>query len=253
MDPNVNVIQSLVAAARKKCSEIKDADLSWLCKPDAWKSVPYPCIFGGASNRFKIESESDCFSFMGRLALDKLVTGIDEAKKNKKSIVNVLGTKFFGKSHIIAAYVAMRMQACHTRNERPIIFLPYCSSLGKYGGGYLKYAMTLAFAANDNALSAIAQLENTDDMFSWLQGKQFDVAADQRNAIAEKLTEITEEEKKVARDILNRLTMIVTANKCTIMSGFSANNEIMTKFYDKERANEHDILFYGGFDEVRYY
>ena len=97
----------------------------------------------------------------------------------------------------------------------------------------------------------IADLADTpDSLLNWLRDKDFDVAADQRNAIAEKQTELNESQKSTARLIIDQLETIVTANKCTIMSGFSANNEIMTKFYDKERANEHDILFYGGFDGV---
>jgi hypothetical protein len=80
-----------------------------------------------------------------------------------------------------------------------------------------------------------------------LENRDFDVAADQGNDIQEKRTDVREDDKKWANGTMTELKRVVSGNGCHIITGFSANNEIMTMFYNRERS-ETDIEFYGGLD-----
>ena len=117
---------------------------------------------------------------------------------------------------------------------------------------YLKDAMLLAFAAGDNVLAEVAGLpDKTYFLLRWLQTQTFDVAEDQGNDIQEKSL-LYPEQRNAAKLIMATLEKIVTAHQCHIMTGYSANNEIMTVRFFKERK-EVDIMFYGGLEEeVRY-
>jgi hypothetical protein len=160
-----------------------------------------------------------------------------------------MGTKFYGKSHLIAAYVLQRMKAHFTRPKEvhPILFLPKCGDLADFQEVYLKRAMLLAFSADEEQLTEIATLPaNTEALLKWLGDKVFDVAADQGNDIQEK-NHLTPAKKDHANNIMDQLKMIVSDHKCFIMTGYSANNEIMKLKFFKERT-EVDLLFDGGFE-----
>ena len=244
-------LEKLIVKATKKRNEIKDADLTWLTDPRQWKDLPHPSLTGIVSPRFTFEPETGLFSFMGRLALQKL---IDDVASARFPVINILGTQNFGKSHIIAAYVTLRMQACFKRlkDARPILFLPKCGDLATLQELYLKDAMLLAFAADDELLAEIAGLpEKTASLLQWLKGKTFDVAADQGNDIQEKSL-MDPDKLKLAKFTMAALEKIVTSTQCRIMTGYSANNEIMTMKFHKER-NEFDITFFGGLEvKVQY-
>lgn len=117
-------LKKLIVTATKKRDEIKDADLTWLTDPKQWMDFPHPSLTAGyVSPRFKFVPETGLFSFMGRLTLHKLIDGVAHARF---PVINILGTQNFGKSHIIATYVTLRMQACFKSEKglRPILFLP---------------------------------------------------------------------------------------------------------------------------------
>jgi hypothetical protein len=241
-------VERLVTEAKTKRDEIKKADLSWLTKPKRKGKIPHPSLLGKLSDRFCFNKKTGEFEFMGRLALQDLIDGVADSKQN---VINIMGTKYFGKSHIIAAYVTQRMQACFSKqtNARPILFLPKCGDLAEYQEVYLKNAMLLAFAADDEVLSEIAAIpKETNVLLRWLDDKKFDVVADQGNDIQEKsmLDPIL---KQKAKEIMEALKKFVSQHKeCKILTGYSANNEIMTLKFYKERTEE-DLTFYGGFEE----
>jgi hypothetical protein len=239
--------EKLIAKAEKKREAIKMSDMSWLEDPTKRALIPHPSLSGEVSPRFAFERDTGDFMFMGRLSLGKLIAGLTEAKDTK---VNVLGTKTYGKSHIIAAYVAKRMQS-HFKgdaNARPVLFLPKCGDLAKHRALYLKDAMLLAFAADDKQLAEIAALpKETEELLRWLNTKTFDVVADQGNDIEEDCR-LGADVKQKTKHILERLEDIVLSQGCKIVIGYSANNEIMRLKFFKERT-ETDLEFYGGFEE----
>jgi hypothetical protein len=239
----------LIARAVKKRDQIQAADLSRLADPTWMGPVPHPSISDKVSPRFDYNRDTGLFSFMGRSALKTLVDGVQNAKQ---SSINVLGTKFFGKSHLTAAYVAQRLQACYKReaNALPILFLAKCGDLAELDDVYLKDAMLLAFAADGEVLAEIAGLQkDTKTLLDWLDNKAFDVAVDQRNDIEEeRMMHVSNSQITEAKNTLLQLKKITASHRCTMLSGYSANNDIIkTKFY-KERT-ESDVLFYGGLEE----
>jgi len=235
--------------AIKKRDEIKSADCTWFEDPTKCNEIPHPSFREEyLSNRFEYNHDTGCFKFMGRRSVLKLKNGI---QKSHKMAINILGTNLFGKSHIIAAYVVFRMNACFKEESdaHPILFLPQCGDLAKMPGLYLQEAMLLAFAANEEMLGEITTLaRNTDDLLNWLENKTFDVFADQANDLDEKNL-IPPAKKISANDVLDSLQEIVIRHKCKMMKGYSANNEIMALKFDKEKM-EGILTFYGGLEEV---
>jgi hypothetical protein len=245
-EPKKGEQKRLIAKAQAKRDQIKAANLSGLADPKVWTPVPHPSLSPRVSPRFDRDTNG-VFQFMGRLTLEQLEAALVDFKQ---PVMNLMGTKFFGKSHILAAYVAKRMQAYFNdkNNERPILFLPKCGDLASAPTSYLKDAMLLAFAADDELLAEVAQLpEDTATQREWLEDKTFDLIADQGNDIQEKNTRLSDEEKKEARTIVASLTDIVSHRDCFALTGYSANNEIM-QVLPKERS-ELDIEFYGGLEE----
>ena len=235
--------KQLIAEVLEKRKLIREADLTWLTTPTKMGEVPHPSLTD-VSPRFDFDKGTGCFQFMGRQALQKLKDHINNT--TNRSTVNILGTKFYGKSHIIAAYAAQRMQVCFKKEKGaiPLLFLPKLGDLAKLKPQYLKKAMLLTFAGDETLLPQIAELEEIDELLNWLKPKIFDVAADQGNDIEEKQGKAEED----ARELMTQLMGIVSNHKRTIMTGYSANNEIIKIKFTKERT-ETDFEFYGGFDE----
>jgi hypothetical protein len=247
--------QSLIARTLAKRKQIEAANLTVLEDPMFKEPIPHPSINCNlSSDRFKDYTPKEgAFTYMGRVALTKLLDGI---RNSHSSEINVLGTKQYGKSHMLAAYVAQRMQDCFSptkaadRTTRPVIFLPKCSEFAKSPENYLHQAMMLGFAAVEGALEEIARLAE-GDLLAWLQSKVFDVVADQANDLDpnEKLLRISDESKSRASRLLVQLGIICGGHSCFILRGFSANNEIMKTLESTEDV-AHKIQFYGGFSEV---
>jgi len=242
-------VQRLIEEAKQKRDEIRKADLTWLADPHKKGEIPHPSLTA-VSPRFTFLSKGK-FEFMGRSVLKRLTDCVNDANASdgNKVVINVMGTKFYGKSHLIAAFVLQQMQAYFngSANARPILFLPKCGDLAEYQAVYLKRAMLLAFSADEKQLAEIATLPaETNALLTWLSNRVFDVAADQGNDIHEK-NWLSDNQQQAAKGILRSLKQMVSDHKCCIVTGYSANNEIMTVKFYKERT-EVDLLFYGGLE-----
>jgi hypothetical protein len=242
-------IDHQVSEVLHKRDQIVAADLKSIHVPSVESNVPHPAVFCNVTDRFTVKD--GCFTFMGRTKLGELMTTLGSPIH---SSVNLLGTKYFGKSHIIAAYVAKRMQDYFASKEgsRPIIFLSKCGDFAKAPAKYLQCAMMLGFGSDEATIREIAGLQiDTASLLSWLDNRQFDVVADQVNDIDanEEISIVDLTHRSVANDVLYALDVIVTVQKCFRLKGFSANNEIMRSFYNTERSDQ-DIEFNGGFSEI---
>jgi hypothetical protein len=245
--PELSAVQAgLIQRATEMRNRIHDADLAWLSNPEHWDYVPHPCISLARSPRFTFDDDGQ-FSFMGRTALTDLTSQLDSAQNC--AVCNVLGTKEFGKSHLLAAYVAKRMQACFLKKEkaRPVIFLAKCGDLIESRATYLQEAMALAFAGDAGVLDTIARL-STDfvTLLDWLNNREFDVVADQCNDLFEPLHSHDAD----GREAIQRIVKELGTRAGFTINGFSANNEIIKLFKNKERSHL-DVELYGGLnDEV---
>jgi hypothetical protein len=250
--------RSLIAQALNKCREIKSADLTKLTNPLFKGRIPHPSICCNLSDRFiDYNLEEGFFTFMGRAVLTKLIDGIQQRRSSK---ISVLGTKHYGKSHMLAAYVAQRMQDCFAptqadgRTTRPVIFIPKCSEFALSPNTDLQQAMMLSFATVEGALEEIVMLEGEDALIAWLERREFDVVVDQANDLepAERLLRVPEASKARASELLVKLETICRAKNppCFILRGFSANNQIL-KILESQENVDTKIMFYGGFIKVR--
>eukprot|EP00657_Telonema_sp_P-1_P004477 TRINITY_DN2037_c0_g1_i3.p1 TRINITY_DN2037_c0_g1~~TRINITY_DN2037_c0_g1_i3.p1 ORF type:complete len:325 (-),score=59.84 TRINITY_DN2037_c0_g1_i3:128-1102(-) len=183
---------------------------------------------------------------MGRTALTSLIDKMNDPDAKHKPVRNILGTKEFGKSHILAAYVVQRMQACFRKEDRPVIFLANCLDFMDSEALYLRDAMALAFAGDDEQLKAIARLP-TDiiPLLDWLKNKQFDVVVDQCNAMHEPCRSDDADSRKNMQAIVKQLGITAQESSGFVVHGFSANNEIIKLFKTKERSHL-DVDWNGG-------
>jgi hypothetical protein len=232
--------------------------------------VPHPSTGEAVSERFVVD-DNRCFAFIGRSVLADIEHKIEEARKHQRTKINIIGTKEFGKSHVIAALVARMMQVYlmhvnpdgHQKSpsagtlgdaiRRAVLFLPKAGDLCDSRGAYLRDSMLMAFGGDDTQLREIANLgTDVDVLLAWLRNSvDFDLVIDQYNDLKE--TERPTERSRQIKgcELVEALENIAHARGCLVIKGFSANNDISLYMETKEK-NSLCIPCYGGMsDEVQ--
>ena len=155
--------------------------------------------------------------------------------------INIYGTKGYGKSHIIAAVVVKLMQ----ESSRRIVFLPHARDLARAPASYLKEALLLAFARDEEKLKEVAVLKTVQELSEWASEQFFMLFVDQMNSIEDDW-KMAEEDKRFTRNLIKTLFGYAELT----VYGFSANNQTMVHQQVTQRS-ERDVRLFGGFSEVR--
>ena len=186
--------------------------------PDQLHRLPYPVpeLQIGALERFPLDSE-DRFLYMGRRQFAKIWKEVETTRFNE---ITVFGSEGYGKSFILAALVCCLIRDTavfrgkardaragaaagestvvgvpssygnHSRNggRLPrVVYIPNCDMLLSSFAMTLQAAFILAYADDDRAMVAIADLETTTAFSNWvgLRGTtdEFIFVLDQHNAL----------------------------------------------------------------------
>ena len=217
---------------------IEETDTSKLSDPAVMHRLPFPSAIRDLPiDRFQLSDRK--FKYMGREPFTQIESEI--LKVVDARTLNVYGTKGYGKSHIIAAVVLKLMQDSSKR----VVFLPHARDLAKAPAPYLKQALSLAFARDEEKLEEIAGLDEVAQLVRWVKRQVFILVVDQMNSI--------EDDSKMSLDdkrFANATIKDVFGTSQLTVYGFSANNQTMVQQQVTQRS-ERDVRLFGGFSEVR--
>ena len=212
-----------------------------LADPTKWCSMPFPFPYVVLPTpRFKID-ELGAFSYMGRVAFRGVLSHVNDKSRGVSPKINLYGTKGYGKSHIIVAAVFLLLKEGHR-----VVFFPHARDFALENSyEYLRAALVMAFADDDDALAEIENCLTVDDLTEWARYQDFILIVDQLNSLEED-SKISADKKSRAQRILDDLS----PNHVYLRS-FSANNLTSVVFANTQRS-ERDILLFGGFDDVEF-
>ena len=234
-----DTVKDLMRDVKVLIEAIEATDTSTLSNPAVMHQLPFPSLSRALPvDRFEFNNRK--FTYMGR----ELFTKVESEIMNNEipaPTINVYGTKGYGKSHVIAAVVVKLMQD----STRRVVFLPQARDLAKSPAPYLKQALLLAFARDEDKLLEIAELRQVSELIDWASKEKFIVVVDQMNSIEDD-SKMPEDLKQSARTLIQEL---FGASQLTVY-GFSANNKTMIHQQITQRS-ERDIRLFGGFSEVR--
>ena len=191
--------------------------------------------------RFKID-DSGAFLYMGRVAFHDVLASVRNTSVGVSPKINVYGTKGYGKSHIIVATVFMLLKEGHR-----VVFFPHARDFAlENPAEYVRAALIMAFADDDDALAEIETSSTTvDSLIKWARHQDFILIVDQLNSLEED-SKVSNDKKLCAQRILDDLS----PNR-VYLRGFSANNRTAIVFANTQRS-ERDILLLGGFVDVEF-
>lgn len=238
----MDVVESWILKAKALINVIDSADTSKLNDPAVMHELPFPSIGTLPEDRFSVSNEDSTtiFKFMGRTTISQVLSEIEKISTMKT--INIYGTKGYGKSHIIAAVVVKLMQ----ENSRQIIFLPNAHDLAKAPVPYLKQALLVAFARDEEKSKEVAELKTVQELSEWAIEQPFVLVVDQMNSI-EDGSRLAEDDKRSTRSLIKTL---FGYSQLTVY-GFSANNQSMVHQQVTQRS-ERDVGLFGGFSEQEY-
>ena len=210
-----------------------------LADPTKWCSMPFPFPYKVLPTpRFKID-ESGAFFYMGRVAFHGVLSSVKNTFVGVSPKINVYGTKGYGKSHIIVAAVFSLL-----KEGSRVVFFPHARDFALENPyDYLRAAIVMAFADDDDALAEIENCLTVDGLTEWARYQDFILIVDQLNSLEED-SKISAEQKLRAQRILDDLS----PNR-VYLRGFSANNRTSVVFANTQRS-ERDILLFGGFEDL---
>ena len=275
-DPNA-ICQKYLALAKTIRAEISalpstSADFS---NPASLLRLPFPhpntaLLPSRPTSRFDIVNER-FFDFMGRTSFSQVDKAISAPPQK---LVNIYGTKGYGKSHVIAASVVLQL-----KQGQRVVFIPHSRSFATSPFESLLCALLLAFADDEAASADLIRVSINDvsALVAWAVGREFTLVVDQMNSLEEAskvlfcvffffvlfaccftvfaldvsrlisfvfgCIQVSPAEKQQAKDIIKALS---TGKR--VVRGFSANNQTAGEMY-KDRPNEFDIRLFGGFSE----
>ena len=210
-----------------------DIPLANFSNPNLASALPFP-FPGSKSPRFSVDHEG-YFSYVGRTRFSYTLEELDKTGPEINLKVNLYGTKGYGKSHILAAIVVWRIM-----KGKRVVYIPLARSMAESPFDYLRDSLIMAFADDDDKLDEIDLCSDINSLVTWAWGESFELYVDQFNSLEES-SKISDEEKKVCRSLLARLSA-----KRLYIRGLSANNQTVIEYANTERA-ERDIVFLGGF------
>ena len=168
LDLRGKIIEAQITEIQALYAQIKKADLTSVTEPSKCTMLPLPLppTFR-PPERFICEEGK--FPFIGRLAFTSL---LDNARdfifptkatpgetSSNHSHMMVYGNMGGGKSHML---MVLALQLCQefandTLRKRRLVVLPQASDLVTYGANYMRAALMLAFADDEESLSLLVQ------------------------------------------------------------------------------------------------
>eukprot|EP01136_Pigoraptor_vietnamica_P014243 Opistho-1_new@56207 len=187
------------------------------------------------------------FDFMGREPLEPLLDLMRTLSRGSKipisatgegetDLLNVYGTRGFGKSFMLAAAVAVLLKEGHR-----VVFVPNARDVADKAIQCLRGSFAVAFP---DLIDDIASCGSVPELASFVANLDYLLVVDQLNAL-----EATALLGHKAERALSDLTSIRGA--CAYVCGYSANNANATIFAAKQR-NERDFYCFGGMSDVEF-
>eukprot|EP01137_Pigoraptor_chileana_P027728 Opistho-2@877 len=201
-----------------------------LCNPEEVTSIPFPCASSSAlPDRFSVDADGR-FEFMGRENIKPLlilmrtllsggtiycrISGI--TNYGATVILNVYGTRGYGKSFMLAAAVGLLLKEGH-----PVVFIPNALDLVSNALECLQAGLAVAFP---DMVKEIELCRSESELIDLVYGMHFLLVVDQLNAL-EETAGLDRTEVQQASKLLKSIR-----SSRPYVRGYSANNYNATIF-----------------------
>jgi hypothetical protein len=215
-----------------------------LSDPAFYTKLPFPFVGKILPKRFKTDPK-DCrkmWSYMGREKFKKLQEEFEKMREsNDTSALWLYGTKGYGKSHLLAAFVCYLI----ARGER-VVYLPDCRESIKGPVYDIRAALLLAWADDDSKQREIMTLNNKEEINKFLERHEDAIiSADQVNGI--EIKDEDSKEIKTDKRLLHECLVSIMKGHKTILST-SANNSYFQ--VEETQTSEDTMPVYRGLTKV---
>jgi NACHT domain len=216
-----------------------------LSNPTFDTKLPFPFVGQMIPGRFKVngkDNESNWF-YTGREKFAELRKEFERVRNSPQhSALIIYGTRGYGKSHLLAAFVC-----CLAASEEKVVYIPDCREFMNQPIQYIRAAILFAWAddkSEQQTIMALDSLEKIDQFFQGQSGVVFVI--DQLNALEKEEgdDEPTITEKARLRVWLQRLR----ATGKALLSSSANNHSILNKAL--KQSSEKVVYVYGGLTEV---
>ena len=219
--------------------------VSQLSNPAFEFRLPFPFVGSAVPKRFEDanSTNNDSWLYMGR---EKFADLIDEFRRIRCdphwTALYVYGTKGYGKSHLLAAFVCVLAVGMVE-----VVYIPESREFRRNPVKYMKTAMLFAWADDKSVQQEIVALETQKGIYEFLDRRENAVLVfDQLNALQKKEGD-DESEVRAKGELRQWLERLCAGHKSILSS--STNNRTFLEEQLKDSSIE--IMYaYGGLTEV---
>jgi len=221
--------------------------LDQLSDPVFHTKLPFPFVGTLLPRRFKVDpgDDNDKWFYTGRERFKELLEMFRDVRlRRNRSALWVYGTKGYGKSHLLAAFV------CYLAAQKErVVYIPDCRECIRSPVLYVRAAMLFAWADDKTIQEKIIMLDTKEeicDFFEHHQNQNVIFVIDQMNALAD-LDEDDAETRNEKGKVRKWLTRCRAGYKAVLSA--SANYKAYLQSSVKE-STEDTMHVYGGFTAV---